>query len=463
MCDNEKGCLKPLSDKQVFWNLVTVGFFTFLGRVVGLVKDALLARFLGIGATADAFWLAYRVPNILRSTFAEGSIPGAMVPLASKLLKKGCTDRVRGLATLVSLTFLAGGLLLWLVVFLWPERVVKILALGFDPSRIECTASFLVWFFPLVMFFSLCSIFASLLQAAGSFNVNAVGPCVFNLVWIVGIVFAKLYGGSVHWVITSVLVGGLFKLAIRSFFLLQRDLWPTFPNLWALKDFCIFMKRMGPLLFGIFFSLLSALVETQVGSFLPKGHIALMHYCFRFFNLVLYTIAVPIDTILLLQISRVADEGDQQICLQVKKFFRLILLCSIPFTVLVLFFAKPFCRMLLGFSVSAQNLSLSANLVRILFFGLSFDLLSRALTRIFYALGDTKTPTFLWGASVVLNSLASIFVVLVLKLGAVAVLSCTVSCWFLMVLSKIWMLRKKYGICLISSLKNVAFRYNLQS
>jgi putative peptidoglycan lipid II flippase len=447
---------KLLSAQQIKSNIFKIGLWTLLGRVIGLAKDVALASFLGVSAQADAFLLAFRIPNIFRATFAEGSIPGALVPITAQFLKQGQVVRARGLLTLVFIALLAAGLGLWGLLSIWPEQALQLMASGLDAERLHLCAQFLQILFPLLILFSLSSAVASVLQAANSFAINSAGPAIFNLGCILVVFIAIYFNLPVTMVCIGFLVAGFFKLLSRIIILGQKDLLPQMPDKQSYADFILVMRRFAPLAFGVGFTLLNAFAETQVASFLPVGQIALIHYVFRVFNLVLYTVALPIENILLPQVSKLVAQNLQRLNFYIFETYKLILIFALPASLLVFTLADAFCFLMLAPKANSLQLILAADILKLLCLGTFFNVFNRMLSKFFFALGDTKTPTLVWGFSILLSIVGSLLAVFVFGLQARAVIFLNVLSWGVAMPMKLFFLRERYLIAL-SAKKTVRF------
>lgn len=438
--------MNRLSGKQIKSNILMIGLWTCFGRILGLAKDMLLASFLGIGATTDAFLLAFRIPNMLRTTFAEGSIPGALIPTASILLSKGRKDRVqRLLAILVSVLALIG-LILWVLVLIWPAKIINLVAAGLDPLRMGLTGQYLKILFPFLIIISLCSVIGSVLQAANHFTIQAAGPPILNVIWAASLILAIYFNLSVFFICLSVVFAAFAKLLTRSIVLWHKELLPKVPTRETLSDFLIVLKRFIPLGFGMFLTLANTIIETQTASFLQVGQISLIHYAFRIFNLPLNTIAIPITNVLLPQISKIADANSNRLSFYFLQTIKLVVWTTIPISILVIWNSNFIIQIILGAKSTPEQLTLASNLLKILCIGLFFSVFNRAMNSFFYALHDTKTPTIIWGFSILVNAIGNYLSVFVFNFGVYGIFISTVISWAIITPVKIFILKTKHNL-----------------
>ncbi len=435
-----------LSGKQIKSNIIKIGLWTVFGRALGLAKDCLLASFLGIGAQADAFLLAFRIPNMLRTTFAEGSIPGALIPISSILLTKDKKDRVRGLLTLTMASLAIIGFTLWTVVLIWPVEIVNLVASGLDGLRSSMTAQYLKIIFPFLIIISLCSAIGSVLQAANHFTIQAAGPPLLNIIWAISLVIAIKFKLSVEFICLSVLVAAFAKLVTRSIVLWHKELLPSIPTKENFVDFLLVIKRFIPLGFGIFLTLASTLAETQISSFLKIGQISLIHYSFRMFNVPLNTISIPISNVFLPQLSKIVDQNRSRLSFYLFETFKLIAWATVPLTILIIFNAKLLFGLILGSKSTAEQLLMGANLLKILCSALFFSVFNKILNDFFYALGDTKTPTMIWGASIIINIVGSFLSIFLFDFGSYGVLASATLSWMIATPIKLFFLSYKHDL-----------------
>lgn len=438
--------MNRLSGNQIKSNILKIGLWTCFGRALGLAKDCLLASFLGIGAQADAFLLAFRIPNMLRTTFAEGSIPGALIPITSILLAKNNKDRVRGLLTLTIVALTLIGFFLWALVLIWPVKIISLVASGLEPLRSSMTAQYLKIIFPFLIIISLCSAIGSVLQSANHFTIQAAGPPILNIIWAISLFVAIRFNLSVEFICFSILLAAFAKLATRSVVLWQKELLPTIPTKENFADFMLVIKRFIPLGLGIFLTLANTLLETQISSFLKIGQISLIHYCFRIYNVPLNTIAIPISNVFLPQISKIADQNRSRLKFYLFETFKLIAWATIPLTILIIFNANLIVELLLGSKSTPEQLCVAANLLKILCFGLFFAVFNKVLNDFFYALHDTKTPTIIWGFSIAVSAIGSLASVFIFDLGAYGILTSATVSWIISTPIKLLVLAIKHDL-----------------
>ena len=269
----------------------TVGAMTLLSRVVGMVREILMARYLGAGFAADAFLVAFRLPNLFRSLFAEGAFSAAFVPLISQKLGKdgkgdGLTSAVR--LTEQALAVLFPVLLIFtIVIMLAAGPVVWAMTGGFEdrsPEKLALTVQLTRLAFPYLMLISLASLLGGLLNALGRFWVYAAAPVLLNLTFIGGFLFFR---GETPVQTATTQAAAIAIAGILQFLWLCWDCWRigvlprlTWPKL--TPEVKTLLKRIGPAAIGAGATQINLLVSTMIAARnLPQGSVSYLYYADR--------------------------------------------------------------------------------------------------------------------------------------------------------------------------------------
>ncbi|HXV07808.1 MAG TPA: murein biosynthesis integral membrane protein MurJ, partial [Burkholderiales bacterium] len=269
-------------------SLVTVSGMTMISRVLGFVRDAVIARSFGAGLYTDAFFVAFKLPNLLRRIFAEGAFSQAFVPiLAEYKSQRGEQD------TRVFVEHITGllGLALFLVTalgILAAPLIVYVSAPGFAavPEKFDVTVALLRVTFPYILFISLASLAGAILNTYSRFAIPAFTPTLLNLSFIVfALWLAPWFDPPVMALAWAVFLGGLLQLGFQLPYLVRIGLLPR-PRL-NLRDAGVWrvLKLMGPALLGVSASQVSLLINTIFASFLVAGSVSWLYYADRLMEL----------------------------------------------------------------------------------------------------------------------------------------------------------------------------------
>jgi putative peptidoglycan lipid II flippase len=285
----------------------SVSAMTLLSRITGFVRDTLLAIFFGAGFTMDAFVVAFRIPNLLRRLFAEGAFSQAFVPVLGEYRSRRGDDATRELAGKVLAVLAAALFVVTLVGVLAAPAVVYLSASGFasDADKFSLTVTMLRICFPYILFVSLVSFSAGLLNTYGSFKAPAFTPVLLNVSFIAcAIWLAPQLEKPIVALAWAVLLGGVLQLAFQVPFLKRIGMWPRI--VWAPRDEGVMriLKLMGPAALGVSVAQLSLLINTQIASHLGNGPVSWLYYADRLMEFPSAMLGVALGTVILPSLVR---------------------------------------------------------------------------------------------------------------------------------------------------------------
>lgn len=396
---------------QISRRVGTVSFYTFLSRIMGLVRDGVMAWAFGATRIADAFYVAFRIPNLLRRLVAEGALTVAFVPVYTDYLRKGRAE-AREAASVV-FTHLA--LLLALIVaagIAFAPWMVKVVAWGFsaEPEKFDLTIYLTRLMFPYIFLISLVALAMGMLNSLKHFRAPAASPIFLNLGIIFGAaVLSRLFGSPATGLAVGVLLGGAMQLIIQVPALAREGMLPRLNLNWrhgALKGL---LALMAPSAFGAAVYQLNVLVVTLFASFLPEGSVSYLWYADRVSEFSLGVFSIAVATVTLPAISEHASSGDMASFKGTVNYgLRLALLVDIPAAVGLYLLAAPAVDVLFRrgrFDEAAAHATSAALAV----FALKIPFVSgvRNLVPAFFALKDARTPVIVSAAAVAVNALAA--------------------------------------------------------
>ncbi len=368
-------------------------------RVLGLVRDVVLANLVGASSHADAFFVAFKIPNFLRRLFAEGAFAQAFVPVLAETREQGGYEAVKALVDRVA--GVLGGTLVAVTAFaiVAAPLVAMIFAPGFasDPEKLALTADLIQWTFPYLLLISLTGFAGSILNSYGRFAVPALTPVLLNLSLIgAGLWLAPRMQEPVYALAIGVLVAGCMQLLFQLPSLYGLGLTPR-PR-WQLSHPGVrrIMGLMVPALFGVSVSQINLLLDTVLASLLPAGSVSWLYYADRLIELPLGVFAIAIATVILPTLSTVQNQLDgpgQGFSATLQWGIEMVLLIALPATAALLCLAEPILTTLFGYGEFApKDVSMAAYSLRAYTLGLSAFMLIKVLAPGFYARQDTRTP-----------------------------------------------------------------------
>jgi len=403
---------------------------TLFSRILGLVREIVMASLFGTGMVADCFVVAFRIPNLLRRLFGEGTLSAAFVPTYTEVLTQGDQRRSRGLATTVGICL---SLLLVVLVILGifgAPFYIKLFVWGWrsDPAKLGLTVRLAQLLFPYLFFVGLAALAMGILNSHRRFFVPALSPVVLNLFWIMGaIVLGGLLGHSLKekafWMGVGILIGGLFQFLIQVPLLFKVGFKPVSPL--PLKDEMVVRvgRLMIPGIFGLAVSEINYLVDTFLASLLPAGSVAALQYGNRLMLLPLGIFGVSLATASLPAMSASAAKGDKEgLVKTLSRSLRGIFFFILPTSLLLISLRYPLVRLLFQRGAFSSSLStpMTAYALGLYSIGLFAYGGVKVVVQAFYSLKDTKTPVKVGALAMGVNIVLSIILMQFLELGGLA-------------------------------------------
>ncbi len=406
---------------------------TLVSRVLGFVRDLIIAFTLGAGPMADAFFVAFRIPNLLRRLFAEGSLTLAFVPVFTKTKNSRGHEAAFALARSVQvwLLIILGALTFLALIFAAP--LTMLVAPGFrdDPQIFQATVNLVRICFPYILFISSVALCMGILNSMNHFLAPALAPGLMNIVLIVFALAGYLSGTSVAIALSmGVLASGLIQWAFQYPFLKKSGF--NWLGGFSLNDPGVrrIGKLMLPTVFGAAVYQLNILAGTILASFLASGSIAYLYYADRLVQFPLGVFAVAISTAALPSLSALAWENDLSgFKRTLNSSLSLTLFIALPSTAGLIGLSFPLIDVIFGrgaftdYAVEATALALVGFAV-----GLPAFSCVRPLISAFYALEDTVTPVKIAVVSLVLNIILGLVLMQYLAHFGLA-LAASISSW----------------------------------
>lgn len=377
--------------------LAKVGSMTFISRILGFVRDTLIARIFGAGVMTDAFFVAFKIPNLLRRISAEGAFSQAFVPILAEYKAQRTHNETHALinhvATLLGL-FLV---LVTIVGMLAAPWVVQISAPGFaaDKAKFDLTIDLLRITFPYIFFISLVSLAGGVLNTYGNFSVPAFTPVWLNISFIVAaLLVAPYFDNSIRVLAWAVFVGGLLQLLYQIPYLLKIGLIPRYSLNLQDEGVWRILKLMGPAIFGVSIAQISLLINTIFASLLVSGSVSWLYYADRLMEFPTGVLGVALGTILLPSLSKsVAEKADGEFSQLLDWGLRLTFILALPASVALAVLSVPLVAGLFYYGkFSVLDVEMTRQALMAYSLGLLGLILVKVLAPAFYSRQNVKTP-----------------------------------------------------------------------
>ena len=375
-----------------------VGSLTLLSRIAGYVRDMIIAYFFGASASTDAFWVAFRIPNLLRRLFAEGSLTISFIPVFTDYLEKGDKAEAKKVEDAVFTVLLSILIVVSALGVIFSPYIIKIFAAGFDQETFDLAVTLNRYMFPYILFISLTALSMGVLNSLRHFFAPAISPALSNICIIAAIfLLQKSFNIPIYSAAAGVMLGGVLQLLLQLPFLKSRGFlfgFNTAFNHPAVKRIALLIV---PQLFGVAVYQLNIIVNTQYASYMPQGSISYLYFAERLVEFPLGIIAVSIATVLLPSLSsHVSNKEFDKFRETYSYTLRLMLYILIPALVGLIALREPICNLLYQrgeFTYSSMVFTSQA------LFGYAIGLWAVGGIRItapaFYAMKDTRTPVLI--------------------------------------------------------------------
>ncbi len=422
-------------------NVGTIGGLTAVSRVFGFMRDILLARVLGAGGVADAWQLAFQFPNLFRRLFAEGAFASAFVPLFNRHMNEGESEArqfaSQVLAVLLPVLVAFGGAMMLIMPWvLWPFANADMRA---SEETYDLAISMARIAFPYLIFMSVATLLAAILNSLSRFAAAAAAPILLNICLLTALFWGAIQGPSEEtrqavgfWLAVAVSVSGVLQLVWLGFFMRRAGFSLSF-QLPRLTDK---VKEMGvliiPAIFGAGVYQISRFIDLAFYGVLPDGSISYMAYADRWNQLPLGIIGIALGTAILPALSRhIGKAEDEEASRLQSNAIELAMLLTVPCAVALFFTGTAFVQTFMqGQEFTAEDASVTGMVVKALVLGLPAYVLIKVLTPNFFARKDTRTPVYTAAAALVVTVSLNFTFIFTMGLGVVGLaLAGAVGAW----------------------------------
>jgi putative peptidoglycan lipid II flippase len=376
--------------------MATVGGFTMASRVLGFARDMLIAAVLGAGPAADAFFIAFKLPNFFRRFLGEGALSAAFVPLYASLLEKGGRERARAFAEQVL------AILLWLLLLLTAlfeiamPWAMYVLAPGFadDPATFDLTVELTRLTFPYLMFISLVALLGAMLNALGRFAAYAAAPILLNVCLIVALLGAAWFETPAHALAWGVAAAGVAQFLMlvavaHRHAVLPRLVWPRLTS-----EVKRLFRLIAPAAVGAGVTQVNLLVDTVIATLLPTGAVSYLYYADRVNQLPLGVVGVAVGVALLpLMARQIAAGAEESALANQNRAVEFSILLTLPAALALCVLAGPVTSVLFERGAFGPEDAAATAWALVAFaVGLPGAVLAKAFAPGYFARADTATP-----------------------------------------------------------------------
>ena len=389
----------------------TFGFFTLISRILGYVRDILIAIFLGTTLFADAFFVAFRLPNTFRRLFAEGTFNAAFIPsyagalAKNKIVADNFAKRVFNLLFIILFIFV-------LVAEIFMPQLIFLIAPGFykDPEKLKLAVDLSRITFPFLFFICLASFFGAILNSYNKFAAAAAAPIILNVVLIGSLFFSQWINASNVLVLSyAVSFAGFLQLAILLFFVRKKFNPVLKIKIKIDRNVKFFFQKLLPSIFSSGVTQINILIGTIIASF-QAGAVSYLYYADRVYQINLAVAGIAVGTVMLPELSKYVKKNNyKKITNLQNRALELCLFLSIPAAVALVLASEEIITSLFGYgSFDMKSVVNTALALTFFAFGVPAFSILKIFSNFFFSRNDTKTPFYLSVMSVIINVLISV-------------------------------------------------------
>jgi putative peptidoglycan lipid II flippase len=376
--------------------ILTVGGYTLLSRVTGFVRDIMLAAIIGAGPVADAFFVAFRLPNHFRAIFAEGAFNAAFIPAYARIRTQSGPEAAKTFADRIFTLLVETQVVLLAVALLFTPQVIELLAPGFsrEPQQFALAVSLTRITFPYLLLITLVTLWGGILNALHRFAAAAAAPILLNVSMMVTLALAVYFPGAGYAAAWGVLISGVLQALLLGGDTARAGAMTWFRALRWDADVKRFFKALLPATVGSAGTQLALFADTIIASFLSAGAISALYYADRIDQLPIGVIGIAVGTVLLPEMTHRLASGDESGARSAQnRAIEFALLLGVPCVVAFLVVPEIIMRGLFehgrftGADAHSAAMTLMAYTI-----GLIPFVLIRSVVAPFLARGDTATP-----------------------------------------------------------------------
>jgi putative peptidoglycan lipid II flippase len=420
----------------MYKNLLSVAVFTLLSRATGFFRDVMLGAILGAGQLADAFVVAFRLPNHFRAIFGEGAFNAAYVPCYTQVLTRRGETAGWLFASQIFTLLLYSQIVLLAVALVFTPQLIDLLAPGFRayPGKFSAAVTLTRITFPYLLFVTLVTLQSGTLNARGYFAAAAFAPVLLNLVMMLCLAMAFVFPNAAIAAAVGVTISGICQFAL-TFLALRRDgLHESLVPLDWNKEIKHFFVVLGPAVIGSAGVQIALFADTIIASMIPTGN-ATLYYADRIYQLPIGIIGIAAGTVLLPEMSRRFAKNDHGGAFHAQnRTMALSIVLGAPFFVAFIMIPEVIMRgVFLRGAFTERAADASAHVLTAYGFGLIAIVLIRSVLASFQSIGDTRTPMLISLFSVAINIMFKL--VLFKQMGAAGLaLATAVGAWLNLIL-----------------------------
>ncbi len=410
----------------MLWNIIKISLSTFLSKIIGFIRDIVIANIFGINIETDSFYTAFKLPNMLRKIFAEGAFSYVFIPILSEYKQKHSKKKINELISTVYYILLLILILLTIIGIIISPQIIKIISPGFikNKNKFNLTKNILQIIFPYIILISLSSYLTSILNIWNIFISPTFIPIILNITIIFFNLFIiKYFNKPIYGLSLSIIIGGILQLIYQKINIKYTPLKIKFSkiNLFHPGIKKIFIN-IYPVILGMIMYQISQIINNNIVSYLQEGTISWIYYADRLIELPLSIIGTTISSLLLTKLSNSYHKNDNiKFNKLVNKYIKITLLFSIPISILMIFLSKVIIITLFKYGkFTITDVIMTSKILISYSLGLTGLIFIKIITPCFYSQYNTKIPIKIAILNLIITQLINIFTVKIFQHAGLA-------------------------------------------
>lgn len=419
---------------QLVRSIATVGGWTMASRILGFIRDVLIAQILGAGMVADAFFIAFKFPNLFRRLLGEGAMNAAFVPLYARRLEGEGKDAAAAFAADVASVLTAWTFVLSVIAMAAMPWIMTVQAAGFldEPAKFDLTVELARITFPYLLFMVLSAMMSGMLNSVGKFAAAAAAPVILNLVFIATLILIHTHVLTLpgHALAVAVAIAGALQFAMLARACHKADIMVPLPLPKLTPGVKRLLMLMAPGILGAGVVQINVMVGDLLATLLRQGSVSFLYYADRVNQLPLGVVGVAVGVALLPLLSRQLRAGERKAAMySMNRAIEVTLLLTLPAATALIAIPWPIVSTLFERGAFTAEAALAtAEALRGYAIGLPAYVLIKALTPGFFAREDTRTPVKVAIGAVVLNLMLAVTLMQIFAHVGIA-LATAISAW----------------------------------
>jgi putative peptidoglycan lipid II flippase len=414
-------------------NSAIVGTMTLISRILGMFRDVVMANFLGASLFADAFFVAFKIPNFFRRLCAEGAFSQAFIPVLAEYKGKYSFKEVKAMLANVSGTFICALAIITISGILLSPIIIKIFAPGFvnTGEKTNIAIELLRITFPYLFFISIAAFTGAILNSYENFIAPAISPCILNICLILSaIFFTHWFNIPVFSLAWGVFIAGILQMLFQLYYLWKLNL-ITIPRINYNNEAVTKIIHLTiPALFSVSVSQINLLLDTVLASFLQSGSISWLYYSDRLVELPLGVIGIAISTVILPSLSsNYSNKSKEQFAKTMNWAILLAVMVGLPCSFALFAIAEPLLATIFGYGkMTANDIYMTSLSLKCYSIGLIAFMLIKILSSGYFSRQNTKTPVSIAIKAMIANMILNLILIKPLQHYGLA-LATAISAW----------------------------------